>query len=73
MPKPEIDISLEGVWKAGAARTAPSAGSRSSIDIPLDGGKARRGGLGIDDQELEFVNRHHEQMKEKRRRAREGK
>ena len=51
MPKPEIDISLEGVWKAGAARTAPSAGSRSSIDIPLDGGKARRGGLGIDDRD----------------------
>ena len=73
MPKPEIDISLEGVWKDGAARTAPSAGSRSSIDIPLDGGKARRGGLGIDDRDLEFVNRHHEQMKEKRRRAREGK
>ena len=65
MPRPDIDISLAGVWKDIAPR--------SSIDIPLDGGKSRRGGSGIDDRELEFVNRHHEQMKEKRRRAREGK
>lgn len=65
MPKPDIDISLAGVWKDGTPR--------SSIDIPLDGGKSRRNRLGIDDRELEFVNRHHEQIKEKRRCAREGK
>lgn len=65
MPRPDIDISLAGVWKDSTPR--------SNIDIPLDGGKSRRGGSGIDDRELEFVNRHHEQMKEKRRRAREGK
>ena len=65
MPRPDIDISLAGVWKDSTPR--------SSIDIPLDGGKSLRGGSVIDDRELEFVNRHHEQMKEKRRRAREGK
>ena len=65
MPRPDIDISLAGVWKDSTPR--------SSIDIPLGGGKSRRGGAGIDDRELEFVNRHHEQMKEKRRRAREWK
>ena len=65
MPKPDIDISLAGVWKDSTPR--------SSIDIPLDDDKSRRNRLGIDDRELEFVNRHHEQIKEKRRCAREGK
>ena len=65
MPKPDIDISLAGVWKDSTPR--------SSIDIPLDDGKSRRNRLEIDDRELEFVNRHHEQIKEKRRCAREGK
>ena len=65
MPKPDIDISLAGVWKDSTPR--------SSIDIPLDDGKSRRNRLGIDDRELEFINRHHEQIKEKRRCAREGK
>lgn len=65
MPKPDIDISLAGVWKDSTPR--------SSIDIPLDDGKSRRNRLWIDDRELEFVNRHHEQIKEKRRCAREGK
>ena len=51
MPKPDIDISLAGVWKDSTPR--------SSIDIPLDDGKSRRNRLGIDDRELEFVNRHH--------------
>lgn len=60
MAKSRIDISLDGV---GESRTP-----RRTIDIPLDGGK---GADGINDKEYEFVNRHHEEYKEMRRRARE--
>lgn len=76
MAKPNIDISLEGVWdKPGAARRnrGTADNSRAScIDIPLDRGCPRAGGAaGISDKELEFVNRHHEAYKEQRRRARQ--
>ena len=76
MAKPNIDISLEGVWdKPGAARQNRNAGNSpgaSRIDIPLDRGRPRPGGAaGISDKELEFVNRHHEEYKQQRRRARQ--
>lgn len=61
MAKSRIDISLDGV---GESSRTP----RRTIDIPLDGGK---GADGINDKEYEFVNRHHEEYKEMRRRARE--
>ena len=61
MARSKIDISLDGV---GEQRRS----SHSSIDIPLDGDK---GAAGITDKEFEFVNRHHEEYKEMRRRARE--
>lgn len=61
MAKSRVDISLDGVGESG--RTP-----RRTIDIPLDGGK---GADGINDKEYEFVNRHHEEYKEMRRRARE--
>ena len=67
MAKPNIDISLDGVGEsARAAKT-----KRASIDIPLDGEKPRRPVTDITMKELEFVNRHHEEYKELRRRARE--
>ena len=56
-----FDFSREG----GGENKRPT---RRSIDIPLDGG---RGADGINDKEYEFVNRHHEEYKEMRRRARE--
>ena len=65
MAKPSIDIPLDGV---GEARPAAK---KSSIDIPLDGEKKRRPTQDITMAELEFVNRHHEEYKELRRRARE--
>lgn len=65
MAKPSIDISLDGVGE-----TRPVA-KKSSIDIPLDGEKKRRPAQDITMAELEFVNRHHEEYKELRRRARE--
>lgn len=61
MAKSRIDISLDGVGESKRP-------ARRSIDIPLDGGK---GADGINDKEYEFVNRHHEEYKEMRRRARE--
>lgn len=61
MAKRSIDISLDGVGEN-------SRSARRSIDIPLDGGM---GADGINDREYEFVNRHHEEYKEMRRRARE--
>lgn len=59
MANRSIDISLDGVGE----NKRPT---RRSIDIPLDGG---RGADGINDKEYEFVNRHHEEYKEMRRRA----
>ncbi|WP_294571592.1 hypothetical protein [uncultured Subdoligranulum sp.] len=61
MTKRTIDIPLDGVGENNRP-------SRRTIDIPLDGGK---GADGINDKEYEFVNRHHEEYKELRRRARE--
>lgn len=61
MANRSIDISLDGVGENKRQ-------TRRSIDIPLDGG---RGADGINDKEYEFVNRHHEEYKEMRRRARE--
>ena len=61
MANRSIDISLDGVGENNRP-------SRRTIDIPLDGGK---GADGINDKEYEFVNRHHEEYKELRRRARE--
>lgn len=61
MAKSKIDISLDGVGETPRP-------SRSNIDIPLDGDN---GAAGITDKEFEFVNRHHEEYKEMRRRARE--
>lgn len=64
MPKPQIDISLDGV---GAQQE-----QRSPIDIPLDKKPPKaHSSDDITNAELEFVNRHHEQYKELRRRARE--
>lgn len=60
MAKSKIDISLEGVGEAPRP-------SRSRIGIPLDG----ETGAAITNKEFEFVNRHHEEYKEMRRRARE--
>lgn len=71
MAKPEIDISLDGVGGRSAVRSSSAGAPRSRIDIPLDSGRAGKGGSGICDRELEFVNRHHQQIKEQRRRARE--
>ena len=67
MAKPNIDISLDGVGES--ARSAKT--NRASIEIPLDGEKPRRPVTDITMKELEFVNRHHEEYKELRRRARE--
>lgn len=61
MGKSKIDISLDGVGE----KHRPA---RSSIDIPLD---SDQGAASITDKEFEFVNRHHEEYKEMRRRARE--
>ena len=70
--KRSIDISLDGV---GEARR-PAAGRRSRIDVPLCGPKRPGSGFNlgarhIDDGELEMVNRHHREIKELTRRARE--
>ena len=67
MAKPNIDISLDGVGES--ARSAKT--KRASIDIHLDGEEPRRPVTDITMKELEFVNRHHEEYKELRRRARE--
>lgn len=67
MAKPNIDISLDGVGES--ARSAKT--KRTSIDIPLDDEEPRRPVTDITMRELEFVNRHHEEYKELRRRARE--
>ena len=61
MAKREIDISLDGVWDDRRP-------ARSRIDIPLGDKEA---GDGITLKELEFVNRHHEEYKEMRRRMRQ--
>lgn len=60
MSKSKIDIPLNGVGE----KPRPS----SRIDIPLDGEDSS---ASITDKEFEFVNRHHEEYKEMRRRARE--
>ena len=60
MANSKIDISLDGVGE----KRRPSR----KIDIPLD---CDKGAAGITDKEFEFVNRHHEEYKEMRRRARE--
>ena len=44
---------------------------KPTIDIPLDEDGKRAEPLDITMAELEFVNRHHEEYKELRRRARE--
>ena len=67
MAKPNIDISLDGVGESARSAKTP----RASIDIPLDGEEPRRPVTDITMKELEFVNRHHEEYKELRRRARE--
>ena len=60
--RPDIDISLEGV-----DRREPRS---SRIDIPLSSPRAS-GGLA--DPKLEdMVNRHHQEIKELHRRARQG-
>ncbi len=60
--RPEIDISLEGV---GRRETRSS-----TIDIPLS---SPRGSGSILDPKLEdMVNRHHQEIKELHRRARQG-
>ena len=60
MARSKIDIPLDGVGEAPKP-------SRGRIDIPLDG----ETGAAITNKEFEFVNRHHEEYKEMRRRARE--
>ncbi len=57
-----------GLKKTGTGRQ----GTRRQIDIPLDNvGRGRgNGAQEISDKELDFVNRHHEEYKELRRRAR---
>ena len=67
MAKPNIDIPLDGVGESAR----PAKTKRTSIDIPLDGEGPRRPAADITMKELEFVNRHHEEYKEMRRRARE--
>lgn len=60
--QPNIDISIEGV-----GRRAPRT---SDIDVPLSSPKASGS---IADPKLEdMVNRHHEEIKELHRRARQG-
>ena len=66
MAKPSIDIALDGVGETNTGRKR-----RADIDIPLDGEKKRSSVSDITMKELEFVNRHHEEYKELRRRARE--
>lgn len=57
----------DGLQRAGAGPKR----TRRQIDIPLgDTPAERREGLDFSDKELEFVNRHHEEYKELRRRAR---
>ena len=67
MAKPNIDISLDGVGESARSATT----KRARIDIPLDGEKPRRPVTDLTKKELEFVNRHQEEYKELRRRARE--
>lgn len=57
-----------GLKKTGTGRQS----TRRQIDIPLDNvGRGRgNGAQEISDKELDFVNRHHEEYKELRRRAR---
>lgn len=58
----------DGLWKAGKKPKR----NRRQIDIPLDDAPSAQGdGLDFSDKELEFVNRHHEEYKEQRRRARQ--
>ena len=66
MAKPNIDIPLDGVGEPHRP-----VQKKSNIDIPLDGEKKPRPVSDITMKELEFVNRHHEEYKELRRRARE--
>ena len=68
MPKPTIDIPLDETEE----KTRPSQERKASrIDIPLDEDGKHAEPLDITMAELEFVNRHHEEYKELRRRARE--
>ena len=62
MPKPTIDIPLDETEEKAQPAQERKA---SRIDIPLDAP------LDITMAELEFCNRHHEEYKELRRRARE--
>lgn len=69
MAKQSIDIPLDGVGEAHSASTRRQR-AHSRIDIPLDG-EAACGAPDITDAELAFVNRHHEEYLQMRRRARE--
>lgn len=60
--QPNIDISLEGV-----GRHAPRP---SNIDVPLS--SPRASGSLADPKLEDMVNRHHEEIKELHRRARQG-
>lgn len=66
MAKQNIDIPLDGVGE----QPSPARAKQSGIDIPLDG-ETRRPVQDITMKELEFVNRHHDEIKALRRRARE--
>ena len=68
MPKPTIDIPLDETEEKARPAQEQKA---SRIDIPLDEDGKRAEPLDITMAELEFVNRHHEEYKELRRRARE--
>ncbi len=60
--QPNIDISIEGV-----GRRTPRT---SNIDVPLSSPKAS--GSLADPKLEDMVNRHHEEIKELHRRARQG-
>lgn len=68
MPKPTIDIPLDETQEKAQPAQERKA---SRIDIPLDEDGKRAEPLDITMAELEFVNRHHEEYKKLRRRARE--
>ncbi len=69
-----IDIPLDGVGETPRNPASRRGAGGSCIDIPLDGEETRPGGAGaggITRTELEIVNRHHAEIKELHRRARE--
>lgn len=70
--KRSIDIPLDGVGEGRRTKRQRAA----SVDVPLTGPKRPGSGFNlgarhIHDDELEVVNRHHREMKELNRRARE--